>query len=550
MPSLNVSYQNSPFKVTLTQAIDTGLTFTVVRNYDGMGRQTSTVTNGVTTASTFDACGKPLTQSMPHTTGAWYYTTTEYDSMGRAISVTAPDGTSTSYAYNGLTTTVTDANNHSTTTVTNILGQTLSVTPPTGPNVAFTYDPLGNLLTATRGGASTALTYDKAGRKTNMVDADMGTWNYSYDALGNMVTQTDARGCATTIQYDVLNRPTNKSYSNCPSGVSATASVTYTYDVGANGKGRRTSMNDDPGSASWQYDSRGRVIKETKTISGNSFVTEWGYNLADLPTWMKYPDGEIVNTAYDNRMMAVSVTGNDSYVLDIQYDSAGRMTSRALGNGLTQTYTYYPWNQQGGRLKIIAAGSLQNMTYAYDSTGNISTITDSINSLTQSFDYDALDRLTSASASGTQAQGAYSEIYQYDPATGNLKIKGDLTLNYADADHKHAVTSANGNAYSYDSNGNQTTRHIGSDIFYLIYDVENRLVEVKKNNVAISQFTYDGDGKRVMFVIGGETVRFVGGYYERKGSEITKYYMAGALRVAMRKVTSQAGVMRRGGRKA
>ncbi|WKZ50306.1 MAG: RHS repeat-associated core domain-containing protein [Anaerolineales bacterium] len=40
-----------------------------------------------------------------------------------------------------------------------------------------------------------------------------------------------------------------------------------------------------------------------------------------------------------------------------------------------------------------------------------------------------------------------------------------------------------------------------------------------------------------MSVIDGETVRFVGGYYERKGSEITKYYMAGAARVAIRKYT-------------
>ena len=38
-------------------------------------------------------------------------------------------------------------------------------------------------------------------------------------------------------------------------------------------------------------------------------------------------------------------------------------------------------------------------------------------------------------------------------------------------------------------------------------------------------------------IVNGETIRFVGGYYERKGSQITKYYMAGAARVAMRKYT-------------
>ncbi|RIK26730.1 MAG: hypothetical protein DCC54_05680 [Anaerolineae bacterium] len=100
-------------------------------------------------------------------------------------------------------------------------------------------------------------------------DPDMGFWQYEYDALGNLETQTDARGCVTNIAYDELNRPTGKTYSGCP----ATGAVTYTYDAGTNGKGRRISMTDASGSTSWLYDSRGRVRKETKVISGISFDT-------------------------------------------------------------------------------------------------------------------------------------------------------------------------------------------------------------------------------------------------------------------------------------
>jgi len=139
------------------------------------------------------------------------------------------------------------------------------------------------------------------------------------------------------------------------------------------------------------------------------------------------------------------------------------------------------------------------------------------------------------------------ESYEYDDDTGNLVEKNNLALDYptaneSDPTHPHAVASAAidnviVNAYSYDQNGNQTTREIGNDTFDLKYDAENRLVEVKKNNAIISQFTYDGNGQRVKSVINGETIRFVGGYYERKGSTITKYYMAGAARVAMRKYT-------------
>lgn len=96
----------------------------------------------------------------------------------------------------------------------------------------------------------------------------------------------------------------------------------------------------------------------------------------------------------------------------------------------------------------LSTESLQNFSYQYDSVGNILSIADSVNSQAQTFGYDELNRLTSASASGTQAEGGYNETTQYDPATGNLKIKGDLTLDYLDSSHVHAVTNANSNTLS------------------------------------------------------------------------------------------------------
>jgi YD repeat-containing protein len=94
-----------------------------------------------------------------------------------------------------------------------------------------------------------------------------------------------------------------------------------------------------------------------------------------------------------------------------------------------------------------------------------------------------------------------------------------------------------GNSYVHDANGGQTQRTIGNDIFDLTYDAESRLVEVKKNSTIIAEFTYDADGRRVRSVMDGETILFVGAHYEVKGSEITKYYFAGASRIAMRKYT-------------
>ena len=64
------------------------------------------------------------------------------------------------------------------------------------------------------------------------------------------------------------------------------------------------------------------------------------------------------------------------------------------------------------------------------------------------------------------------------------------------------------------------------------YDAENRLVSVTGvNGTNLSAaFVYNGDGQRVKSVIGSETTYFVNGYYEKKGSAITKYYPGGAVR--------------------
>jgi hypothetical protein len=105
---------------------------------------------------------------------------------------------------------------------------------------------------------------------------------------------------------------------------------------------------------------------------------------------------------------------------------------------------------------------------------------------------------------------------------------------YGDSNHAHAVTATNsGNSYSYDANGNQTTRVInGVGTFNLTYDAENRLVNVT-GSVSAS-FLFDGDGNRVKSTINGTTTTFVGTYYEITGSSITKYYYQGSSRVAMR----------------
>jgi RHS repeat-associated protein len=319
-------------------------------------------------------------------------------------------------------------------------------------------------------------------------------------------------------------------------------SRSYTYDQGANGIGRRTGMSDASGSAAWLYDARGRMIQESKVITGaGTFVTQWGYNSADLVIWMKYPGnnsggvGEQVNYTYHPQMALASVAGASHYVPSVTYDAAGRMRGLGRGGVLSTTHTYYPWNQQGGRLQRLSTPGLQDLSYVYDPAGNPTQIQDSITGESQVFTYDALNRLSTATVSNGPAP--YSESYAYDSA-GRLSSKSGLGSYTYDTTHKHAVAStANGWAYQYDPNGNQFRRDPpGAEVFDFAYDAENRLVEAKKNGVTLATFVYDGDGRRVKATLNGSTTVYIGDYFEWTGSTSTmvKYYYAGAQRVAMR----------------
>ncbi len=508
-PTFQVAYNDlsQPFRIDLRQKIDNNNSYILRHSYDGLGREIKTETGHGISFATFtldsqvdsqysydSTLGQSISQqSTPYLGNEPYYYSTSYtDALGRPVKTVAPDGSQTKYSYNGLSTTVTDANQHSTTTVADVWGRTLSVTPPTGPGVSYTYDPLGELLTATCGGLTTSITYDKAGHKTKMVDPDMGTWYYKYDAPGNMIAQVDANGQAINLYYDLLNRLKGKTYATTSDGNAYPRPddpnayvISYTYDAGQYGIGKRTGMSANAGAdtTTWTYDVRGRAINEHKVIDGQPFDTGTSYNDADLPLTVTYPDGEIVSNHYNARMMLDTVSGTDPYISATTYDSAGRMSSRTLGNGVKSGYTFNPWNVQGGRLlNLTTTGpadqtTLQNITYTYDAIGNIKSIADMLNNQTQSFNYDSLDRLTQAYTTGN-ADGAYSENYSYDPVSGNLKTKAGSTLYYDDVNHKHAVSSTGTNSYIYDQDGNQIQRTVNGYTYKLDYDPEGHLVSV------------------------------------------------------------------------
>ncbi len=504
----------------------------------------------------------------------------QYDGLGRTTIVTATDGTETRTYYQGYKTAVIDALNHLTMQESDDWGRLDHVWqymgvypsgPPTEPNssawdttgsyatATYDYDVLDRLTGVTGPAGSTehtTIAYDLAGRKKSMDDPDMGGWSYTYDAVGNLRTQTDARNCKTTFSYDALNRLTGKSYSGdseAPDECKTMAAVSYTYDQGTYGKGRRTGMSVTGGSSTaWVYDKRGRMTSESKTIDNTTYTTSYSYDAADRMQTMTYPNpgSETVTYHYNAQglleNMTSSVRNDLQYVKSTVYDASSRVTQRVMQHksttSWTTNYSYYPWNQVNGqgRLQALTTSGIQNLTYTYDAVGNIKSIVDGENSgQRQCFNYDAMNRLTQAftgnstcTAYQATGDGAYDKQFQY-AANGNLTLNKLVHPNwdyrsytYDNNAKPHAVVQAGNDSFGYDANGNMLIRTLGAT-YTLSYDAENRLVSVSGGGSSAS-FVYDGDGNRVKATIDGVTTYYVGRHYEyRNSSTYTKYFFAG-----------------------
>ncbi len=397
-----------------------------------------------------------------------------YNPLSEVTQITNPDGIPSYRNRVFLDFEEIDEKGHKTKLFHDALGRLTKVEEFTGTSAAtysvyaetqYDRDVLDNLVKVTDdAGNVTLMFYDALGRRTDLMDPDLGHQRYSYDVAGNLIEQLDARDEYVSMQYDALNRLTRKCYtaSPCSSG-SAVATYTYdSYDGGvcstpsATGVGQLTKMVDDSGTARWCFDARGREVKESRVIDGTTYDVSRTYNQADQLKDLTYPDGEVMHYYYDSTSGQPNALG--SFVTSASYYAGFRPASITMGYGTPTTYDY----DALGRVTDIENLSRQDLHYEYDIAGNVEQISDAAPAGgTVSFTYDDLDRLRTASGV------AYSAVYEYDSIGNMTRIQedgSDLYPKYGVGSRPHAVhvvdnSSSPSNtsivaAYQYDASGN------------------------------------------------------------------------------------------------
>ena len=427
------------------------------------------------------------------------------------------DDTFTQYGYDleGNVASIIDPNSHTTTYDYDPFNRIKTVTQPGSVITAYGYDAHGNLASVTNAQSHvTTYEYDDMGRVVTTTSPDTGTVSYVYDEAGNLDAKTDAKGIAVGYAYDLLSRLTNVGFPD------PTQNITYTYDTGADGMGRRTGMTDPSGSTAFGYDNRSRLVEKTSTVNGYNYSLTQFFTPGNRLTSVVYPTVRSID--YDRSancpcsVDSVSTTYNGNTVTlmsNFSYRPFGIAGGMDTGSGGTVSNIF----DEAGRLTVANPGAPKERTYTYDDIGNLTGVSaPNTPWYNRTFGYDALNRLE-------HAVGPFGNIdYSYDGVGNRLTktVNSDIeTYTYFTGTNRiQEITGPV--AYTYDANGNITG--IGDKV--LVYNQSNRLVRVEENSDILGEYTYNGMGQRVIKEVGGVSTVF---HYDFNGNIIAESYLDG-----------------------
>ena len=310
-----------------------------------------------------------------------------------------------------------------------------------------------------------------------------------------------------TVQYsyDKFDRTTKEQYNN----------VTYEYAYDASGQlAKQTSTAGEE--YNYEYDSLGRLIRSNEYNDGTfEQRTEHIYDASNRLTkqsWYNAGGTTTMSYAYSTTTgLLTSLNANlvgTSIPVAYTYQGANQLRSKAIGSVMTKAYNF---GTSGGYRTALPNfvnyrdpdGNLIYGDYClYDGNGRIVSIADSGNtsSVRATYGYDEQGQLTSAAVGGTRY------AYTYDTA-GNLITKTDggtsHSYTYGNGAWRDLLTAYDGKSITY-SGGNPTKYYNGSTF---TWTQGRKLAIAKVGNTNIS-YTYDMAGVRSSKTVGSTTYKY------------------------------------------
>ena len=323
----------------------------------------------------------------------------------------------------------------------------------------------------------------------NLALVEESAQTYSYDSEGNLTAANQSNTESISSTYDSLDNLTSQTQGN--------ENYTYTYKTSGN-KHLVETVTSDGVTMTFTYDAAGNVTGTVITATGTTNNMSSG------------------STYSTDKNFVLSSTDTSNSTTYYEYDSYDRLSNVKNARGAR---TYYEYNGQNDRQ---TKAYINNVVYA-------------------SYEYakGALSKITrTGTANGTSKTQTYT--FEYDSFGNVTKVKvGTYTL----------VT------YTYAANNGNLTKTTYGNGAYIenVYDVLDRIVQIKYNGSIKYKYAYNGNGDLceiedvannikyryeydsldrlcASYTVVGGTVRVVSDYTYDGKSRVTEYTcgMAGA----------------------
>lgn len=466
-----------PIKTTLPDPDGTGPLSAPegLRSYDAVGNVVSqTDALGNVTVTVYDQLDRPVQSTSPDPDGSGPQTASIasyiYDAVGNLLSAIDPLSHVVSYAYDNLyrQTSKTDANGGVTKLTYDLAGNTLSLEDSVHNTTSWTYDALNRAVTDTNQlGYSRHFVYDASGNLVQKTDRNGRVSQYEVDGWGRKTAETwlNSQGQSVrtiTYAFDSGNQLTSVS--------DPAATYNYMYD-------RLGQMLTDTQSltglsasiiVSRNYDVLGNLTQAAATLGANTdYVNNYSYDSLQRVTQITQ-QGELGGNSVAAKRVDLSYNANSNLTGIQRFE--GLNTTPAVAQ-TTQGYDAM------GRLASIqhkdGATVLAGYAITWDSASRITQIDSAADGIIH-YTNDPTGQLTSEDPAGS----TNDRTYGYD-ANGTRNTSG-YTIGA-----NNQITSDGTYTYNYDQEGNRTRKTRISDGSYTEYswDYRNRLSAVTENDI-------------------------------------------------------------------
>lgn len=349
----------------------------------------------------------------------------DYDANGRPGTVTDPNGVVTSFTYD-------------------LLGrvETITAEHPGNPSLnavtTMAYDEVGNVIELTLPSTDTLLMdYDSANRLVAMRAASGERWDYAYDKMGNVTSETVKRGNGT-----VAMRTTNK------------------------------------------FDELGRLIRSTAGTAAGAQPAKLSYDKAHNITGTITPNGHETTSAFDALNRLISTVAPDGGETGFDYDARGNLADFTDPVEVTTGFVYNGF----GDLIQETSPDRGTSTYVYDAAGNVIEATDG-RGQTIEYTRDFLGRVTEMVPTGLPAE---TVTYTWD--------SGGLSGSYAIGRLAKVEDASGTTEFQYDHRGNLLAQQqtigstSGAQLAYT-YDTADRITQIAYPSGRLVKYSYDSKGR-------------------------------------------------------